>query len=470
MQVEPEADTTVLQALRELGLTGTKEGCASGDCGACTVMVGEEHEGQINYHTVNACIVPMGQLAGKHLITIEGLAVGEQLHPAQQAMVEEHGSQCGYCTPGFVISLAALVEQGADASREVVQQGISGNLCRCTGYQPIVAAGLKALAARDDSTLQTVSAGAQVLDGNVQSNNVHRPCNEAELAALMQAHPEARLIAGGTDLMLEVTQRYQTIEQLIDLSHVEELSRIQVTPDEFRIGAAVPYTAMEPYFKERSLPLLSLLHRLGSRQIRNSGTVGGNLANGSPIADMPPVLIAFDAELELVNVANHRRRVAVTDFYQGYRQTVLGDDEYVAQVCIPVAAFEQFHRFYKSSKRIEDDISSVMGAFRFAGTQTQITSARIAFGGMAATPVRLPQVEKLLSSSTLDADLISQACDALGEAMQPLSDVRASATYRAAMARAMLDRALREYLGESLPMVSELNLAETDFGGGKQHA
>jgi xanthine dehydrogenase small subunit len=456
VEVNEPADRTALQYLRSSGLTGSKEGCASGDCGACTVMVGELKDGKVQFKTVNSCIVPIGQLAGMHVVTVEGLADQSGLHPVQEEMVACHGSQCGFCTPGFVMSLAAMLENGDPARIETVQQGISGNLCRCTGYRPIVQAGMNALGRDYESRLQDP---AVLEDTKPQSpGNVQQPSNESALQQAMVQYPQAPLIAGGTDLMLEVTQRYQSYEHLIDVSRVAELRSITETQDTYSIGAAVSYTELESFFATRSEPLVSLLHRLGSRQIRNSGTIGGNLANGSPIADMPPILICWDATLELCSSSGQKREVGVNEFYTGYRQTVLQDDEYIAGIRIPKKSLDSFTRFYKSSKRIEDDISSVMGAFLFEGDGSTITAARIAFGGMAATPVRLIGIEDILVGKTVDEELIAGVSAALGEAMSPLTDVRASAEYRTAMACSMIERALNEFSGASQPLVMELNL------------
>jgi len=293
-----------------------------------------------------------------------------------------------------------------------------------------------------------------------QDNEFMQPANELALQAALKSHPDARLIAGGTDLMLEVTQLYRTMPELIDVTRVLELRQINEGATHYVIGAAVPYTELEEFFKELSPPLLKLLLRFGSRQIRNRGTVGGNLANGSPIADIPPVLIALDAHLELVNPDGVSRSVDVADFYTAYHETVLGRQEYLARIHIPKSSLQSFHRIYKASKRIEDDISSVLGAFRFTGDKHELSEVRIAFGGMAATPVRLKVTEQLLLSGPVNDALIERATASLDKAMTPLTDVRASAHYRSAMARSMLERALREYLGRTIPVVSELQLHE----------
>lgn len=458
VELQVPADTTILEAVRDLGLTGTKEGCASGDCGACTVMVGESVDGQMKYHTVNACIAPIGQQAGRHLVTVEGLESDGHLHPAQAHMVASHGSQCGYCTPGFVVSLAAMVEQGVEAERNNVLQGISGNLCRCTGYRPIVDAGLAALTSGESHEIQgrPLALSLAVTESDLAATDVRLPANEAELQEMMSKDGDARLIAGGTDLMLEVTQRYLSMPRLIDLSRVRELKQVSSSEESLVIGSAVTYTELESLFESLSSPFVDLLHRLGSRQIRNSGTLGGNLANGSPIADTPPVLIAWDASLELVDSHGQTRSVTVTDFYRGYRDTVLADNEYIARIHIPASSIEGFHRFYKSSKRLEDDISSVMGAFRFEGGPGGIVEARVAFGGMAATPVRLTAIEERLTNTPLSDDLIKALSGELQAEMTPLSDVRASAAYRSEMAARMFERALAEFRGESRPVITEV--------------
>jgi len=456
VEVNEPADRTALQYLRASGLTGTKEGCASGDCGACTVMVGELKDGKVQFKTVNSCIVPVGQLAGMHVVTVEGLADQSGLHPVQDEMVACHGSQCGFCTPGFVMSLAAMLENGDPAKIETVQQGISGNLCRCTGYRPIVQAGVNALGRDYESRLQDPVFFKDAKPPS--SGSVQQPLSESALREAMVQYPQASLIAGGTDLMLEVTQRYQPFERLIDVSRVTELRSIIETQDTYTIGASVTYTELEHFFATRSEQLVSLLHRLGSRQIRNCGTIGGNLANGSPIADMPPVLICWDATLELCSSAGQRREVDVNEFYTGYRQTVLRNDEYIAGIRVPKTSLGAFMRFYKYSKRIEDDISSVMGACLFEGDGATITAARIAFGGMAATPLRLRGIEDMLVGKLVNHELLEDVSAALGKAMAPLTDVRASAEYRAAMARSMLERALNEFSGVSKPLVMALEL------------
>ena len=450
---------TVLSFLRRSGLTGTKEGCASGDCGACTVMIGRPKGGKTEYHTINACIAPIAQYAGDHIVTVEGLADKDgTLHPAQQAMVDCHGSQCGFCTPGFVMSLAALTEsldgealEPAEKLRQV-REAISGNLCRCTGYRPILEAGQQALDAGIATLIQppTVEKDTPALP-----NNFFQPRTIDELNDALEAVPGARFIAGGTDLMLEITQLYRQFDGLIDVTKVGEMQVLDDNGTTTLIGAAVSYTRLEAFFDSTSPQMVRLLHRLGSKQIRNSGSIGGNLGNGSPIADIPPVLLTWDATINIGAAEGTRRSVAVSDFYRGYRDIALEATEYIISVEFPSAALKHFHRLYKNSKRIEDDISSVMGAFSFDVQDGVIDSARVAYGGMAATPIRLKDVENELVGKSVTQEIIDAACSIAGEQLKPMTDVRATAEYREAMAVQMLERALRELNGEIFVDITE---------------
>ena len=363
------------------------------------------------------------------------------------------------------MSLAAMVEhppQHIDA--DSVREGISGNLCRCTGYRPIVEAGLQAL--RDGGHGIVKKLSGEVAINNIADHSsdhstenspasVRRPKNLVGLNLSINRAQGAKLIAGGTDLMLDVTQRYQQFP-LIDVTDVQEMQVLSQDDAVTTIGAAVSYTRLEAFFEARSPETVKLLHRLGSRQIRNNGTLGGNLANGSPIADMPPILLVWDAFIDIGATSGSTRQVPVSEFYHGYRQTALGDDEYIISVSIANAAMGRFHRFYKNSKRLEDDISSVMGAFSFQLEEGVITIARVAFGGMAATPVRLEVVESALVGQEFSDELIENVMLLAGKLLKPLTDVRASANYRSAMALQMLVKALRQLNGEPLIDITEL--------------
>ncbi|HEY7776118.1 MAG TPA: FAD binding domain-containing protein, partial [Kineobactrum sp.] len=441
------------------GLKGTKEGCASGDCGACTVLVGD---GVGPPQSVNACIALLGSLEGKQLLTVDGLAgrSGEDVlvpgcHPVQLAMVEHQGSQCGFCTPGFVMSLAGLyaalpgAERGDNdgAARTAVCDAISGNLCRCTGYRSIIEAGQRMTDYRPAPVMPVCGAGAWPANQNRASQPLpgyHLPESETALQQLLAQYPDARLVAGGTDMVLEISQQYAQPERLIDLCSVRELQCVDCDDDYLTIGAAVPYTRLENVLAGLSAPMYELLHRLGSRQIRNRGTLGGNLATASPIADTPPALLVWDAQLEIASASGARRWLPVEAFYRGYRQTVLAPGDYIAAVRIARASIARPHRLYKLSKRFEDDISSVMGAFSIQLEQGRVSAVRIAYGGMAATPLRAPATEQLLLGATLTDDLVDAAAAHVAAGFQPLDDVRASARYRSAMAANLLRRALLE--------------------------
>lgn len=447
---------TLLQFLRtRRGLTGTKEGCASGDCGACTVIVGKENSTEPFFQAVNSCICPLGSVHNQHVITVEGLggdSVNETAHPVQEAMVHCDGSQCGFCTPGFVMSLAALHIRAQQAKechvpREAVLDAISGNLCRCTGYRPIVEAGLKAVETPFDTTRFAQYQGnaapesGNLLDGR-QGEGYWRPSSEVELQAILSQYPDACLVAGGTDLMLESTQKFSRLPRIIDLNRVDGLKRITVTEDSIELGAAVTYTEIEDALSDELPELVCMLERLGSRQIRNSGTVGGNIGNASPIADMPPFLLAMDAQLEICDSNGNSRNESLCDFYLDYRRTTLGNGEYIASVRFRRMGPGQQLRLYKLSKRYEDDISAVMGAF----LMEPHGDMKIAFGGMAAVPARALKAEAAIDGTGGPLGhgsnaVLERACASLKSEFSPISDVRASAAYRSEIACNLLRKA-----------------------------
>lgn len=474
------ADMTLLHYLRmSAQMIGTKEGCASGDCGACSVMVARDDTG---YRTVNACICPLGSLHNCSVITIEGLASDAALlHPVQAAMVECHGSQCGFCTPGFVMSLTALHTAAANeladadpaAQRAAVIDAISGNLCRCTGYRPIVEAGIAALKkpAQVASFVQEWHPNAPLAGTDGETTGAVRkilsavetgfwqPDTESQLQALLSENPQARLVAGGTDLMLEVTQQYKSLPQLIDLGRIASLSQVEITDEQLVIGAAATYSQMEKSLQVLSPEFVSLLGRLGSRQIRNRGTLGGNIANASPIADTPPYLLVLDAELEIVNSSGASRIEALMNFYRDYKKTTLAQGEYIARIRIARANLNKPLKLFKVSKRYEDDISAVMGAFCWSEN-----GFKIAFGGMAGIPKRALATEQFLSannwcdSGAVNDALLEQACNLLRSEFAPMSDVRASADYRMAMACNLLKKACYEFAAQASGAVIEERL------------
>ncbi|WP_339935627.1 xanthine dehydrogenase small subunit [Vreelandella glaciei] len=453
-QCEVSPNTSILTLLREhLALTGTKEGCASGDCGACTVAIGEQNADTHTFTSANACITPAHQLQGRHLVTVEGLAKEGRLHPAQEAMIECHGSQCGFCTPGIVMSLFTLhndlTQRPAPLTPERLEAALGGNLCRCTGYRPIRDAALRMndmpyeRPQWQDAALSTSENDAEITDPTAKTPFFAQPLSLTALTRLRQEAPQARLVAGGTDLWLESTQRLASLDQLIDVSRVAELLTVAATTFEGQpgwwIGAGVTYTQLEPLFEEHFPAFAHLLHRLGSQQIRNRGTLGGNIANASPIGDTPPVLLALGAQVELAST-NGKRCLVLEDFFLDYKKTALAADEVVSRIFIPLPVEDSQLRVWKLSKRREDDISALIGAFSYRIEQGTLQDVRIAFGGMAATPKRAKAAEAALEGRTITTEAFRAAQQALDDDFQPMSDVRGSQHYRQQAAKNLIER------------------------------
>lgn len=439
--------TTVLQYLRTVEhLTGTKEGCAEGDCGACTVIVGTLANGAIRYHTVNSCIMFLPVLDGKHLITVEYLKVlaGGSLHPVQQAMVDCHGSQCGFCTPGFVMSLVGLLENTPVPSKEDIQDSLAGNLCRCTGYRPILDAA--STAARkgkvhlpsDAQLLRSLQRDA-LLTYEVQGQKYFAPRTADELAGLVTENPEAILLAGGTDVGLWVTKQHKLLMTLIYTGAIAELHEINETDGNLEIGAAVSYTQAFEKLAAYDESMEVLLQRFASTQIRNSGTVGGNIANGSPIGDGMPPLIALGAKLVLRSAAGVRM-IALEDYFISYGKQDRMPGEFIEKIIVPGKAANVLFKTYKLSKRFDQDISAVCSAFALTMDGKTIKSARIAFGGMAATPKRALNVEKYLTGRQWTDETVREAMQFLAQDYTPIKDMRASAEYRMVSAQNLLYR------------------------------
>jgi xanthine dehydrogenase small subunit len=453
--------TTVLDYLRGVErLCGTKEGCAEGDCGACTVVLGEPTDAGISWQAINGCIAFLPQIDGKILLTVEGLAESaSRLHPVQEAMVESDASQCGFCTPGFVMALFAFQHGGEIAADAVVHEALAGNLCRCTGYRPIVAAARSIAGATDrfdaaEPALLKALAPLRQSDEIALDDGGQRffaPTSLERLLELRAKHPEACLLAGGTDLALLVTKEYRRLAGVIAVTRVPELRRITIDTDCVTLGAAVTYTDALPLI-ERYWPSLALLvKRIGSRQIRNLGTIGGNIANASPIADMPPALIALGAALHLRSRAG-RRSMPLEDFFVDYRKTALGADEIVEAMRIPLPHKGQFFRTHKIAKRWDQDISAVCGAYSLAIEDGRVADARVAYGGMAATPRRAPGVEQALIGATWREASVEAAIAAIDADFRPISDWRASASYRSEVARNLIRRFWLETTRADLPL------------------
>ncbi|WP_395505184.1 xanthine dehydrogenase small subunit [Ectopseudomonas hydrolytica] len=443
-----DPNVTVLNYLREhVGKTGTKEGCASGDCGACTVVVGELDGDRVRYRTLNSCLTFVSSLHGKQLITVEDLKHQGKLHSVQQAMVDCHGSQCGFCTPGFIMSLFALQKNSTGFDKGATLEALAGNLCRCTGYRPIIDAAEQACCQKqpdqfdafeaDTVTRLKAIAPRETAELNSGDKRCLVPLTVADLADLYTANPEARLLAGGTDLALEVTQFHRELPVMIYVGHIEDMKRIEVTDSAIEIGAAAALSDCYEALSREYPDFGELLHRFASLQIRNQGTLGGNIGNASPIGDAPPLLIALGAQIAL-RQGNTRRILALQDYFLDYKVTARQEAEFIEKIIVPRKQANQAFRAYKVSKRLDDDISAVCAAFNLTIVDGVVTEARIAFGGMAAIPKRASACEAALVGSAWYPGVIERACDALGEDFTPLSDFRASKEYRLLTAQNLL--------------------------------
>jgi xanthine dehydrogenase small subunit len=450
---------TVLQYLREdEGLCGTKEGCAEGDCGACTVTIAErDSAGGIRHRAVNSCIMFVPALDGKQLIAVEHLA-GENgaLHPVQQSMVDHHASQCGFCTPGFVMSLATMHMAGETPDRAGIVDALAGNLCRCTGYRPILDAASSILKAErlhhppDELRAQLNALGTddETLDCGGGGRRFIAPRSLAELTDVLAREPAALILGGGTDVGLWVTKQHRDLPLVVSTEHVPQLRRIEATDAHLTIGGAVTYADAMAALSAMHPAIGALVRRIGSRQIRERGTIGGNVANASPIGDMPPLLLAMDAVLVLASAAG-QRRLPVAEFFNGYRSTALGAGEVLAAIEIPRPPNDMRLAVYKVSKRFDQDISAVCGAFALRLQGGRVRSMRIAYGGMAAIPRRAGTTEEALTGAMWNGETLRAALADFDAEFTPLSDMRASADYRTLVARNLLLKFYLEHPAET---------------------
>ncbi len=433
--------TTVLSWLRQQGLTGSKEGCAEGECGACALLLLRPEGQGARLEAVNGCLLLLPSLADQEVWTVEGLAQGERLHPVQEAMLQG-GSQCGYCTPGFVISMAAEYYRKNRSGFDL--EALSGNLCRCTGYRPIRDAALSlGQPAPDDPLAQRLNAPVEAVKSLEYSFKTkssprfyYRPLSLSELFRILAEHPAAKLVAGGTDWVVEVNQRFARAEVQVDISRVAELQTLSWGQNYVEIGAGVTLSELERWLEGR-IPLLAQWFPLfASRLIRNRATLGGNLGTASPVGDGPPVLLALGAEVVLTSAAGERV-LPLERFFTGYRQTALQPGEVIRAVRIPLPLAPQA-RFYKVSKRRLDDISTVAAAFALRLEGGRVQSIRIGLGGVAPTPVRAVQTEAFLEGKPWDERTVRAASELIRGEFRPIDDHRGSAAYRSAMLSSLL--------------------------------
>ena len=461
---DPSPTMTVLEYLRDgMHRTGTKEGCAEGDCGACTVVLGTlaPDASRVDYRAINSCIRFLPTIDGRELVTVESLQAEDGgLHPVQQAMVDHHASQCGFCTPGFVMSLFALYLQTAAPSRDDILEALSGNLCRCTGYRPIIEAGLRmgsyatpAHWSRDEAASEARCASLRAIQRAraLSFAGFCAPRTLVDFAAAFEREPAALILAGGTDVGLWVTKQMKDLPPIIHLGEVAELKRVQSDGAGIVIGGAVSLTDAWREIVAAYPQLKELAQRFGSPPVRNSGTLCGNLANGSPIGDSMPVLMALGAELELRR-GERTRRVPLDEFYVGYQRNALEPGEFIAAVHVPSPNPGLDVASYKVSKRFDQDISAVCAAFAVQVADGRITRARIAFGGMAAVPSRAPAAESELIGAAWNDASIESAATALAKDFAPLTDLRASSAYRLKCAGNLLRRFHFEFGGSTRPL------------------
>jgi xanthine dehydrogenase small subunit len=450
-------DQTLLDFLRlDRRLRGTKEGCAEGDCGACTVLVGRLAGDGVAYEAVTACIRFLGSLDGCHVVTVEHLAGRDgTLHPVQQAIVDFHGSQCGFCTPGFVMSLYALWMREPEPSDAAIEKALQGNLCRCTGYEAIMRAaramgtygrpGADRLAGERASVverLRQLQDGARV-DISGEQGRLIVPVDVDDLADILIAEPGARIVAGSTDVGLWVTKHMRDISPAVFIGHLDGLKGMEERDGALVIGAGVSYSAAHSFLANRLPQLARLIDRIGGEQVRNMGTVGGNIANGSPIGDMPPALISLGARLTLRR-GSDRRTIALEDYFIDYGKQDRHPGEFVESVEVPQPPAGAIQAVHKVSKRRDEDITAVLGAFLIEVEGGAVRSARIAFGGMAATPKRARAVEAALVGKPWSMETVEAALPAFEQDFSPISDMRASAAYRMQVAKNLLRRVFLE--------------------------
>jgi xanthine dehydrogenase small subunit len=448
----PDSNETILNFIRlRLKKTGTKEGCAEGGCGACTVVLGEFKKDKIIYKAINSCIAFTTSLEGKQLLIVEDLTQKDgSLHPVQSAMINFHGSQCGFCTPGFIMSLFSMYKNKNSYDKKTIEESISGNLCRCTGYRPIIDAA-KSLKNNNldqfkKNEKKTISLLKKIRPKNISINNKSKkyfaPRTINELKKIIKKNKNAEFISGGTDMSLVVTKQKKDIKNIIYLNSIDELNYINEKDKYIEVGATTPLIKFELIIKKYYPDFNRILKRYGSVQIRNVATLAGNMATASPIGDSLPLLLSLDASITIESF-NRKIIIPLKDFFIGYRKTKLKKGQFISSIRIPIFKKNIF-KAYKISKRIDDDISSVCASFNLAIINKKIKNIKIAYGGMSATPKRAVYCEKILMNSNFSEDIILKAQKSLEKDFQPIDDMRASKNYRIEIAKNLLIKCFAE--------------------------
>ena len=455
----PEPNETILNFIRlKLKKTGTKEGCAEGGCGACTIVLAELKKNDITYKAINSCIAFVPSLEGKQLLIVEDLiSKNNSLHPVQKAMVEYHGSQCGFCTPGFVMSLFAMYKNFSSYDDKVIEDSISGNLCRCTGYRPIIDAA-KSLNNKNQldqfekDKKNTKALLKKIKQKNILINNLNKkysaPRNIKELKKVIKKYPDAKLLSGGTDVSLIVTKEKKDINNIIYLNSIDELNYIKKKNNYIEVGATTKLIKFESFIKKYYPDFNSILTRYGSVQIRNVATIAGNIATASPIGDTLPLLLSLDSTI-VIQDTKKKIILPIKDFFISYRKTRLKKGQFISAIRIPIFRKNIF-KAYKISKRIDDDISSICGSFNIEIVDKKIKKIRIAYGGMAPIPKRAINCEKILLNSDISEETIIKAKKVLEKDFQPIDDVRASSQYRMQVAKNLLTKCFLEIKSNKL--------------------
>jgi len=449
----PDPNETLLNYIRtKLKKTGTKEGCAEGGCGACTVVLGELKNKEINYKAINSCITLLPTLEGKQLILVEDLTLEDgELHPVQEAMVKYHGSQCGFCTPGFVMALFSMFKKYSSFKEDVIKDSISGNLCRCTGYNPIIKAA-KSLNRKNkiDHFSKNIKSTIKLLKIiNKKSIKIYKndkkyfaPKNVKELKEILKKNINTNFLSGGTDLSLNITKERKDINSIVYMNSISELNYITNNNKYIEVGASTPLIDLEYYIKKYYPDFAKILRRYGSPQIRNVGTVAGNIATASPIGDCLPLLLSLNAQVILQDLTK-TQTLFLDNFFINYRKTKLKKNQFIHSIRIPLFKKNTF-KAYKVSKRFDDDISSICAAFNLEIVENKIKNVRIAYGGMAAIPKRAILCEKILLKSLVNEETVNKAKDALEKDFKPISDMRASGSYRMEVAKNLVEKCFAE--------------------------